>query len=353
MGETTRERVTLERVLEALGRETGLTARVLQWQPVPGWHTPIRPDALVEIDGPKHTQKYAVEVRTVDRFETLQQVRALWPRQAKPPLMIAAPYVTAQAAERCRQMDLYYADTAGNVFLQGTGLHLYVMGRRKTAEFTAGERGRITNAAGLKLVFALLCKPDLLDGTYREMAAAARVALGTVGPVIKDLEARGHLAPLPEGERARGRKFPDVPRLVQEWAAVYPTILRPKLNRRRFRAPRTGWTRGLDLRRYHARWGGEVAANRLLRHLEPQTATIYAEDTAKKLIAEQRMRADATGDVEILDVFWNVAEMQEAGDVVPPLLAYADLTATTDGRNLEAAKMIYDQYLEPGFRNPA
>ena len=104
MGETTRERVTLERVLEALGRETGLTARVLQWQPVPGWRTPIRPDALVEIDGPKHTQKYAVEVRNIDRFETLQQVRALWPRLAKPPLMIAAPYVTAQAAERCRQM---------------------------------------------------------------------------------------------------------------------------------------------------------------------------------------------------------------------------------------------------------
>src|SRR6266403_403497 len=61
----------------------------------------------------------------------LQQVRALWPRQAKPALLIAAPYVTAQAAERCRTMDLYFADTAGNVYLRGPGLHLYVTGKRK------------------------------------------------------------------------------------------------------------------------------------------------------------------------------------------------------------------------------
>jgi hypothetical protein len=350
MGEKTRERTTLERVLEALGRETGLTARVLQWQPVFDWHTAIRPDALVEINGPKHTEQYAVEVKNVDRFEILQQVRALWPRQAKPRLMIAAPYVTTQAAQRCREMELYFADTAGNVFLQGEGLHLYVTGRRKTAEFEAGEEGRIMNPAGLKLVFTLLCKPDLLGGTYREIAAAARVALGTVGPVMKELETRGHLAPVPQGPR---RKFLDAPRLVQDWVAAYPTVLRPKLHRRRFRAPQTGWTKGLDLRAYHALWGGEVAANRLLHYLEPQTATIYAQDTAKRLIAEQRMRADATGDVEILDVFWNADQVPVVDDVVPPLLAYADLTGTTDGRNLEAAKMIYERLLEPAFRNQA
>lgn len=32
-------------------------------------------------------------------------------------------------------------------------------------------------------------------------------------------------------------------------------------------------------------------------------------------------------------------------DAVPPLLAYADLMATTDSRNLETARMIHDRYL--------
>jgi hypothetical protein len=86
-----------------------------------------------------------------------------------------------------------------NVFLRGPGLHFYVTGKRKTTEFEAGTERKITNPAGLKMVFTLLCKPDLLNATYRDIAAAARVALGTVGPVMRELETRGHIAPLQQG----------------------------------------------------------------------------------------------------------------------------------------------------------
>jgi len=350
MGDTTTERNTLERVLEAIGKETGLTARVLQWQPQLNWHTPARPDALIEIDVPTQAEQYAVEVKNLDRFEILHQLRAFWPRQAKPALLIAAPYITAQVAERCREMDLYFADAAGNAYLKAPGLHVYVTGKRKPDDLRNTEQGKITNPAGLRVVFALLCKPELLNATYREIAAAARVALGTVGPVMKELETRRHITPVTEGGRAPRRRFLEPRRLVQDWVAVYPTVLRPKLNIRRFRAQRAGWTRGLDLQPYHAFWGGEVAANRLLHHLEPQTATIYARDTPKALIAEYKMRADVNGDVEILDAFWNPNLVLKVDDLVPPILAYADLTTTTDGRDLEAARMIYDQYIEPALR---
>jgi hypothetical protein len=353
MGETTTERATLERVLEAIGRETGLTTRVLQWQPKLNWHTQVRPDALIEIDVRPQAEQYAVKLKNVDRFEILHQIRALWPRQAKPALLVAAPYITAKVAEQCREIDLYFADTAGNMYLKAPGLHLYVTGKQKPVDLRAAYEGKITNPAGLRVTFALLCKPDLLNATYREIAAAGRIALGTVGPVIKELENRRHITPLPEVGRTLRRKFLDPQRLVQEWVAVYPTILRPKLNIRRFRAQRIGWTEGLNLEHYQAFWGGEVAANRLLHHLQPQTATIYANDTPRQIITEQRMRADVNGDVEILDAFWNTDLVQTIRDVVPPILAYADLTTTTDGRNLEAAKMIYDEYIDNAFRNQA
>lgn len=352
MPKTGTERPTLERVLEAIGKETGLTPRVLDWEPRFHWHTPVHPDALVEINTPKQAEQFAVEIKNVDRFETLHQLRALWPRQAKPPLLIAAPYITAQLAERCRDMDLYFADTAGNIYLRAPGLHLYVTGRRRPTDLTPAEAGRITNPAGLRIVFALLCKPELLNATYREIAAAARVALGTIGPVMKDLEARRHITPETDRARAPRRRFLDALRLLQEWAALYPAVLRPKLNIRRFKAQQPGWTEGLNLEPYHAYWGGEVAANRLLHLLVPERATIYAKETPKRLIAENKLRADINGDVEILDVFWNLP-VPTPGDVVPRILTYADLTATTDGRNLDVAKMIYDQYLEPAFRNPA
>jgi hypothetical protein len=62
------------------------------------------------------------------------------------------------------------------------------------------------------------------------------------------------------------------------------------------------------------------------------------------------MRAEAAGNVEILEKFWKFpaahADKDDASDVVPPILAYADLLATNDGRNAEAARMIYEQRIE-------
>jgi hypothetical protein len=39
----------------------------------------------------------------------------------------------------------------------------------------------------------VLCRPQLAEGTYRDIARAAGVALGAVGPVVRDLETRGFL----------------------------------------------------------------------------------------------------------------------------------------------------------------
>ena len=207
MGNTTTERNTIERVLEAIGRETGLTARVLQWQPQLNWHTPARPDALIEIDVRPHAEQFAVEVKNLDRFEILHQLRAFWPRQAKPALLVVAPYITAKVAEQCREMDLYFADTAGNAYIRAPGLHLYVTGKRKPDDLKTAEEGKITNPAGLRVVFALLCKPERLNATYRDIAAAARVALGTIGPVMKELETRRHITPAP-GRASAGAEVP-------------------------------------------------------------------------------------------------------------------------------------------------
>jgi hypothetical protein len=50
-----------------------------------------------------------------------------------------------------------------------------------------------------------------------------------------------------------------------------------------------------------------------------------------------------------LDTFWNFDPDKDFPDVVPPVLAYADLLATHDGRNAEAAQMIYEQRIAPAF----
>ncbi len=92
-------------------------------------------------------------------------------------------------------------------------------------------------------------------------------------------------------------------------------------------------------------WGGEIAAAELTGYLKPERYTVYTDKLPGKLIYKFKFQKDPHGNIEILTPFWtfkwNLAEKR----YVPPLLIYADLMATGDARAIEAAEIIYDNYL--------
>jgi hypothetical protein len=279
----------------------------------------------------------------VDRFRTPGQVRSGAGGRNTPPLLVA-PYVTRETADHCRHLKLAFIDTAGNAYLERPGLFVWVAGRPQPADLKQ-PRYRALQPAGLRITFALLCVPGLIGANYREIARAAGVALGAVGPALQDLEARGFL----RRTRARSPRLLDPGRLIDEWVTHYPITLRGKLNPRRFDAD-THLLKSADLAKHSGYWGGEVAADRLTGILKPGAFTIYAREPIAWLAAAARLRARPEGAVEILDVFWNFPPDVHRQEVVPPLLAYADLLATRDGRNIEAAKIIRERFIEPTFR---
>jgi hypothetical protein len=139
-------------------------------------------------------------------------------------------------------------------------------------------------------------------------------------------------------------------KLIQEWVINYPIKLRPKLNRKRFKANRLDWWKNLDVARYNAEWGGEVTADKLINFLKPNFYTLYLHGkdvkmNLKKLIVENRLVPDPNGDVETLEAFWDFGDEQLWPETVPILLVYADLMASYDPRNLETAKLIYDKLI--------
>jgi hypothetical protein len=336
----TQETPVLQAALAALGQTTGLAARVLEQE------LPIRQgraDALVEVAAGRRRHRFIAVVKTVDRFETPAQVkRQLAGSRAAP--MLVAPHVTADIARCCRDLGLAFIDTAGNAYIEGPGLLVWVTGQKRPTE-VKHNRFRALKPAGLRVAFALLCRPELLGTNYREMARAAEVGLGTVGPAIDDLKERG-LVQLTGGA---ARRILEPLRLLEEWVTHYHTTLRPKLHPRRFDAG-ADMIEKVDLKPYGAYWGGEVAADKLVHALKPATFTIYAREPLAGLVAGLRLRARPGGSVEILDAFWNFAPELGRPDVAPPILAYADLLATRDGRSIEAATLIYERYIEPSFR---
>src|SRR3990170_5783396 len=222
----------IERALDALRLQTGLVGRILQLEPhLPhgGRPTRYRPDALIQIEAKGRRLKFFVEAKAIDRFEMVTQVRAFWPAHAPTPLLLVAPYITPETAERCREMKLFFLDGAGNAYIELPGFYLFILGKRRTADLPPVKRGRIANPTALKVVFAILCRPQLLAGTYREIAVAARVALGTVGWVMRDLQARKHVVTVRGNHpalrkllKAEQHRLLDPERLLQEWVGFYP-----------------------------------------------------------------------------------------------------------------------------------
>jgi hypothetical protein len=340
----------LEDALAALRRATGLKATVVAREPRA--REGARPDAAIEILADGRRFRFLAEIKAVDRAVALATAKHQLERFGRRGVLVA-PYVTAELANHCREkLDLHFIDTVGNAYLRAAGLYVFIRGERPLGPAVAamGARGGGT-ATALRVVFALLCRPELLNATYREIVAAAGVALGTIGWVFFDLQHRGYVT---GGKRTHKRRLLEPARLLEEWATNFPIKLRPKLNQQRFRAPDPDWwqkTRLTD----RAFWGGEVAADRLTGHLKPATQTIYIDPGTRReelarLVREHHLRADPTGEIEILDMFWNFPPGVTRPNLVPPLLVYADLVATLDPRNLEIAARIREKHIEDAFR---
>jgi hypothetical protein len=256
------------------------------------------------------------------------------------PLLLVTKHINTQLANELKQNGTEFIDTAGNAFINQPPLYIFVKGNKPNI-VKAAPLKRAFKPAGLKVIYAFLCNPGLENRTYREIAAETDVALGTVDWIMKELKELRFLLDMGK----RGQKLIQKENLLQRWVTAYPEQLRPKLPLGRFKGE-YGWWQQKTLDPFRAQWGGEVAAAKLTQYLQPQIITIYtALQELDQLLIKNRLKRDQTGEVEILKRFWKPAETWKFEDLVHPILIYADLLATGNERNIETAKMIYDQHI--------
>ena len=139
---------------------------------------------------------YAVEARTRLTPAThsvvtmqLQQVAAITGH----PVLLVTDYLTPPMAQKLREQKQQFADAAGNVYLEGPGLLVFVTGRKPPNDQLVPHAGKAQTMTGLKVMFALLCDPLLADAPQRAIAARAGVALGALPAVLADLQQTGEL----------------------------------------------------------------------------------------------------------------------------------------------------------------
>lgn len=295
----------------------------------------------VEINGKEI--RYRAEIKNYLAMANIMLLQIRKNENLLKPFQFVTKYVNPFMADKLAMKGIEFIDTAGNAFINQPPVYIFVKGNKLPLEIAENyPTGKIFTPTGLKIIYALLCNPGLKDKPFRKIADEADVALGTVGWFMRALRGLGFLMD------AGGKEYKllDKDKLLQRWVTEYPERLRPKHMLGRYKGEYDGWWNKKELHNLNAKWGGEVAAAKLTKYLQPEIITIYTKkEYLNGLLIECRLKKDPNGEIEIMEQFWNFDENTEYRDLVHPILIYADLIATGNQRNIETAKMIYDEHI--------
>jgi hypothetical protein len=337
------ENELLTNALTAFHHETGIKLDVNQENTK---LNDIKVDAIIQF--PHEGPTLAVEIK---KWAQQANLGALAEQIKRLPIdaVLVADYINPSMAKKLKEMQVQFIDTAGNANINQPPIYIHVTGNKPDQTLTiVKETNRAFDTTGLKVVFGFLCDPQLVNTSYREIAKTTGVALGTVGWVINGLKDAGFIV-----ERGKERELINKRKLLDRWVEAYPEKLKPKQHVGEFIADTANWWKNINIGKYGALWGGEIAAAKYTNYLQPQVATVYLpKEAGNKLLAEAKLHkanefaTDKTGLVRIFRPFWPTdAVQQDKNATVHPILVYADLIETGDPRNIETARMIYEQYI--------
>ncbi|MEF8755431.1 MAG: type IV toxin-antitoxin system AbiEi family antitoxin [Accumulibacter sp.] len=267
----------------------------------------------------------------------------------QPPALLVTDHVSPPLAERLQASQQQFADAAGNAYLETPSFLVLVKGRKPDAKEIALRASRGFSNSRLKVLFALICDPQLAAAPYRTIAAAANVALGSLPAVLADLQRDESLL-----VQQRQRRLNASKRLLDEWAQAYAVGLRGRtLSARHVAGNFARWPEW-PLPSASLRWGGEPAAKLLGCSLQPGILTLYGDRLPARLVTLGHLvpagPADYQGLLELRKPFWGEALAAATGpQTVPPALVYADLLATGNGHCCEAAQAVYESFLARAF----
>ena len=184
----------------------------------------------------------------------------------------------------------------------------------------------------------------MVNVPYRKIQKITDVALGTVGWVFDDLKKQKYVMKI--GKKRVLRNKVD---LFYKWVDAYNLRLRPKLFIGTYKAGEDLWYKNVNIYKYKALWGGEIAGEMLTYYLKPEVATVYIRNERKNLnnfLLDNRLTKDKQGNVELYEIFWGRKLIENYDYTAHPIIVYADLMATGDPRNIETAKLIYEENIQ-------
>ena len=297
-------------------------------------------DGILKLEYKGNTQAFYVEIKKEIREYQLPKLFQL--NEKYNPFMVLAEKIFPKIKNALVEKGIAYIDMYGNIHIEAENILLKIEGKREKY-IQQDKQGRAFTKAGLKALLLFLTNENNINDTYRDIAKKADIGRGNVQYILEGLIEEGFALPLNE----KDLKLTNKEQLLQKWIAAYNEKLKPalKVGNFRFNNPNDfpGW-KNMNLNTILTQWGGEPAGDIYTKFLQPEILTLYTNEKKADLIKNYRLIPDPEGNVLVYQKFWK--EIDPEKNVVPPVIAYADLLATGKKRCIETAQKIYEQHIE-------
>ncbi len=247
-------------------------------------------------------------------------------------LLLLGPHTSSRGSAVLRNAGIHHIDGAGNAWLRLPGVVVDIRGRPspRPASPRGSSQAHLFSPSRASVVCALSSWPELVEAPVRTIAASARVSVGLAQDTLKMLEAAGHLTTWPT------RGLERIPQLIDRWAAAFPAALGSPARTRGYHAE------SLDVEAADAgvvRLSGEATAP----GIRGLSAVVYTDESSIRLAMRNRWRTDREPNIFVRSLFWREPDEADASSlmgVAPPLVVYADLLASGEGRQRETARAM-------------
>lgn len=309
----------------------------LQWEGETDVLSADEPISLLKIE----EKVFRLELRNEIRPQEVEDLQKIQKEYGK--LLVVANYISSNAKKLLISRSLNFADRAGNIWFRSPNTYIYIDGIPNEAPFQE-KPAQAFSKTGLKVVFIFLNQPELVNATYREIAKASQVSLGTVAKVVKSLRDECYLIKKDKNHWM----IAEYRKLLERWQIAFSINLKPSLFIRSYRPVKndfhTTWKQ-LKLSD-NSLWSGEAAADLLTNYLKPASFTLYTKQSAGEIMRQYKWMPDPAGEIVVYQQFWEDSKCNTQNTWVPVPLVFADLMATEDSRCIETANIIYEKFLQ-------
>ena len=207
--------------LDNLRKNLGITGH---WED----HAPEGCDGIVVIDIEYQRIIFSVLVRAELRSHQLRPIMELAVRYGN--LMVVANSIFPKIKEELRTHKIAYLETNGNIWLQQSGVLLWVDNQKPTTSLK-NKGNRAFTKTGLKVLLHFLLHEQDINLPYRDIAALTGVALGNVNYIMTGLKDMGFLLKVDKKQF----KLINKKELLDKWMPAYADRLQPALKIGTFR----------------------------------------------------------------------------------------------------------------------